>query len=248
MAEFKSYEPGMFCWVELATSDAAAAKEFYTSLFGWGTNESPISDNEVYTMWTQNGRDLGAMFPNKDVPPNWASYVAVASVDQSAAKAKELGANVIAGPFDVMEHGRMCVITDPQGAHLALWEGRGHKGASVRNETNTLCWNELQTTDVGGARDFYHGLFGWNFKGDPNYTEVHLGETGIGGIMASPVPGIPPFWMPYFLVDDCDATTAKAKSLGGSAHVEPTDIPNVGRFSVLVDPQGAVFAIIKPAM
>ncbi len=246
MPVIEKYEPGMFCWIELATNDAAAAKTFYTSLFGWTANDMPIPDG-VYTMWQKNGHDLGAMYQSKDIPPNWASYINVANVDDSAKKAQSLGANLIAPPFDVMDVGRMAVVADPQGATFCLWQAKKHIGATIRDEANTLCWNELMTSDIVVARDFYKGLFGWNLELSPQYTEIHVGPVPVGGMMqiTSDMMGTPPNWSPYFSVDDCDGTVAKAKSLGAQIYVPPTDIPNVGRFSVIADPQGAMFDVIK---
>src|SRR5436309_5521827 len=102
------------------------------------------------------------------------------------------------------------------------------------------------TTDIAAARDFYKGLFAWDLKPSPQYTEIHVGPVPVGGMMqlTGDMQGVPAHWMPYFAVDDCDATAAKAKSLGGQNYVPPTDIPNVGRFSVIADPQGASFAVI----
>jgi predicted enzyme related to lactoylglutathione lyase len=239
----------MFCWIELATNDSAAAKTFYTALFGWTAKDMPTPDG-VYTMLQKNGHDLGALYESKDLPPNWASYINVESVDDSAKKAQNLGANLIAPPFDVMDIGRMAVVADPQGATFCLWQAKKHIGATIRGETGTLCWNELMTSDIVGARDFYTRLFGWNLKPSPEYTEINVGKTGVGGMMqmSSDMQGMPAYWTPYFAVGNCDATAEKAKSLAAQVYVKPADIPNVGRFSVLSDPQGAMFDIIQVAM
>lgn len=116
-------------------------------------------------------------------------------------------------------------------------------------------WHELSTTDTGGAKAFYGDLFGWGWD------EMDMGEMGIytivqhngqaqGGVMDMPAEqrsqGVPPHWMTYIEVDDADAVAKKAKALGGTVHAEPFDIPEVGRMSVIQDPQGAVFSIMKP--
>jgi len=111
-------------------------------------------------------------------------------------------------------------------------------------------WSELMTTDVEGARKFYSNLFGWKTEEMPmanmKYTIVKVGEEGVGGMMPIPpqAQGSPPNWGVYVTVDDVDATAKKAKVLGGKVLVPPTDIPNVGRFAVLQDPQGAVISAI----
>jgi len=250
MTNFEKHDPGTFCWIELATSDDKGAKQYYTSLFGWTTNENDMGEMGTYYIFQKNGRDCAAMYKQgadqQGVPPNWMSYVNVTSADDSVEKAKSLGGNVVAGPFDVYDFGRMAVLFDPQGAAISLWQPKNHIGVQIRDEADTLCWNELQARDLGVGKNFYAPLFGWSLKESPQYTEFHLGEKAVGGMLQSQAPkGVPAFWLPYFAVDDCDAAVQKSSGLGGSVHVPPMDIPNVGRFAVLTDPQGASFAVIK---
>ena len=241
-------EPGMFCWIELTTDDREASKKFYTSLFGWKANEMPMDGGEPYVMLESNGKTVGALYQSDSAPPNWLSYIAAPSVDDAAKTAKDLGGNLLAEPFDVMDVGRMAVVQDPQGAVFALWQAKQHHGVDVRDEVNTLCWNELMTTDVEAARTFYGSLFdNWKLKVTPEYTEVHVRGKGVGGLMQiqPEMEGMPPHWQPYFAVSDCDGTVRKAQSLGVKELFGPMDIPNVGRFAVLHDPQGASFAVIR---
>lgn len=118
-------------------------------------------------------------------------------------------------------------------------------------QQGAFSWNELMTADVEGARQFYTRLFGWEIEEMPMecgtpYTIVKTGGEGIGGIMAMPpqATGVPPHWGAYVTVDDVDATARLAEELGAKIIVVPTDIPNVGRFCVLQDPQGAVISAI----
>src|SRR5205807_5041967 len=248
------HAPGNFCWIELATTDGPGAKKFYTELFGWEAQDSPVGPDMVYTMLRLNGKDVGALYQKgemmKDVPTHWASYVSVTGADETVAKAKSLGGTIRQEAFDVMDIGRMAVITDPTGATFCIWEPKKHKGLGVKGETNSLCWNELLTNDTDKAIDFYTKLFGWKTKTDSGatpYTEIINGEEHIGGIMQiQPHMGpMPPNWGIYIAVDDCDGTAQRATASGGRQYVPPTDIPKVGRFAVLSDPQGAVFSIIK---
>jgi uncharacterized protein len=249
--EVTRHEPGSFSWPELATTDAAAAKKFYTSLFSWAFVDSPAGPDMVYTMLKKRDKSVGALFEmgpqQKGAPPHWTTYVTVASADESTKKAKQLGAKVLAEPFDVMDIGRMATIQDPQGATFCLWQPKKHIGVEIVNEPNTMCWCELDTTDTESAKTFYTGLFGWGTKVGGDYTEFQRGGTSIGGMMkiAKEWGPVPPSWLTYFAVENCDATVEKAKGLGGSPMTPPTDIPGTGRFSVLRDPQGAVFAVIK---
>jgi len=255
MVEQTKYEPGTFCWVELATKDGAAAKKFYTSLFEWKVDDMPIPDGSVYSMLQKNGKRVGALYQlgpqQQGVLPHWNSYVSVASADASAAKAKELGGKVMVEPFEVMDAGRMAVISDPTGALFSLWEPRRHIGAQVVNEPGAFCWNELYTTDPRKAAEFYSGLFGWTRDARHmdfgEYVIFKNGNAQIGGMMqlAKEWGPVPPYWLVYFAVDDCDRTVEKAKGLGANAMMPPMDIENVGRFAVLTDPQRAAFAVIK---
>lgn len=251
MTEVTRHEPGSFSWAELATTDAATAKKFYTGLFGWTFVDSPAGPDMVYTMLKKRDKSVGALYgmgPNqKGVPPHWNIYVTVESADQSAKKAKDLGAKILAEPFDVMDVGRMATVQDSQGATLCLWQPRKHIGTEVVDEPDVMCWCELDTNDTGAAGKFYAALFGWSTKVGGDYTEFQLGGKSIGGMMKIPKEWgpVPPNWLTYFAVSDCDAAETKARGLGGKAIVPSTTIENVGRFAVLQDPQGAVFAVIK---
>ena len=113
---------------------------------------------------------------------------------------------------------------------------------------NPFCHVELNTTDVKKAKDFYGKLFDWTLEDMPggDYTLIKVGEGTGGGIMKNPVPGAPSFWLAYVLVDDIQASTKKAKSLGAMIMKEVTEIQGYGSFSVLADPTGAHFALWKP--
>ena len=249
MTSVGSNPPGTFCWIELATSDTAAAREFYQRLFGWAAVDHDMGEMGIYTIFQKNGRDAAAMYAKPpamaDVPSNWLSYVATASADQAASQATRLGATVQAEPFDVPGQGRMAVLADPSGATFAVWQADHHHGVGIRDEPDSLCWNELHSVDPEGSKSFYTALFGWRMKESSEYTEWHVGENAIGGMLQTHTPELPPFWLPYFAVTDADATVQRIESLGGTIYVRPTDIPGVGRFAIAADGQGAVFAVIR---
>jgi predicted enzyme related to lactoylglutathione lyase len=157
----------------------------------------------------------------------------------------------LAPPFDVMDAGRMAVLQDPSGAVFQVWQANKHIGVKILNEPGALCWSELTTRDAAAAESFYTRLFGWTAKhsmpsAGMEYTEFsNQGQPGIGMLpMPADMPAsMPSYWMPYFQVVDCDASTEKAKDLGASVMVPPRDIPKTGRFAILSDPQGAMFAV-----
>jgi predicted enzyme related to lactoylglutathione lyase len=256
MSERKELLPGCFCWPELATPDSARAKTFYAGLFGWDPFDVP-SAGGTYTLLRLRGLDVAALRTlsaaekAQSIPSHFMTYISTASADASSAKVAPLGGKVLHGPFDVEGIGRMAAVMDPGGAVFALWEARGHIGARLVGEDHTLCWSELVTKDPDGAMAFYGGLFGWSWKrsgsSPATYFEILREGQPIGGLLPMEGQGwgdVPPHWMPYFLVPDCDAAVSKASALGGGAAVPATDIPNVGRFAVLRDDQGAHFSVI----
>ena len=252
-----THAPGTFCWPELSTSNQAGAEKFYTSLFGWTMAQTPMGPDSHYTIFQKDGNPTAAanqMDPNvaaQGVPPHWLSYVATESVDASVATAQKLGGTLVAGPFDVMEHGRMAVLTDTTGTPFALWQAKQHPGVGVLDEDNSLVWTELCTDDTTKAAAFYQGLFGWTtekWSDEPmEYTILKRGEAMAGGMMKKvPQMGpVPNHWMPYFGVADCDATVTKAQALGATVVVPPMDVPNVGRTAVIADPQGAMISVMQ---
>jgi len=121
MGKIESYAPGSFCWAELATSDAAAAKRFYSEMFGW--TRSMSRRRMALTRSLNPGRRCGGPEPGAAGSAGpLGVYFAVASADQTAAQVGPSGGKLIAGPFDVMDVGRMAVCQDPQGAIFSLWQ------------------------------------------------------------------------------------------------------------------------------
>jgi predicted enzyme related to lactoylglutathione lyase len=157
----EKYEPGVFSWVELATTDSEAAKRFYGKLFGWDyeDNEMP-GGGGVYTMAKIDGDYTGAIM-QADGPARWNSYVTVDDVGETVEKARDAGATVHADPMDVGDAGRMAVIQDPSGGVVSVWEPKDHIGAGLVNAHGALTWNDLMTYDVGEASEFYCEVFGW---------------------------------------------------------------------------------------
>ncbi len=157
MAKVSTYEPGIFSWIDLNTRDAAAAKRFYGAAFGWETIDNPTDQGGVYTQFTSGGQKVAGMGEMGDdmkaagVPPQWNCYVTVADVDAAAARAQELGAQLMLPPMQVMDAGRMAILIDPTGARLSLWQAGEHVGSELVNEPVSLCWNELVTRDVDVA-------------------------------------------------------------------------------------------------
>jgi hypothetical protein len=258
MAVTTAHAAGTFCWPELSTTDVSGAKRFYSALLGWEPNDAALPEGGAYTMLKVAGNDVGAMTTLQDeqkkagIPSHWMSYVAVAKADETAQKAAALEATLLAGPFDVMDAGRMAVIKDPTGAIFSIWQAKAHPGATRIDEVGALCWTELYTNDMNKAVAFYTSLFDWDSKpwdSPTPYTIFSLKgqDKMVGGVleMTSEMQGMPPHWLPYFQVEDTDRIVARANELGGSVIVPAMDIPNVGRMATIADPQGATFAVVR---
>jgi predicted enzyme related to lactoylglutathione lyase len=254
-----SYAHGTFSWIELNTTDATKAKRFYADLLGWTFEDRPAGPGMTYSMVKLGERLVGGLFElTKEMaavaPSHWGSFITVDDVDETAKKVVAHGGKLIDAPFDVMDVGRMAVAEDPTGAIFRLWTAKTRIGAEVMNEPGSLCWNELYTTDVDAARKFYDDVIGWQTDavdmgsmGTYTLLKVPGQKKNLGGILAMP-PGMkdaPSHWLVYIEVEDCDASTKRANDLGGKTLMAPMDIPNTGRFSIVQDPTGAVFALYK---
>lgn len=256
MAKIESYPQGTPNYVELSTPDQAAAKEFYGALFGWDVTDTPIDDQGNYYGTAEIGGDSvagisGQMPELVGHPAFWGVFLAVDDLDETVAKVEPSGGKVEAGPFDVMEHGRMAAIQDPTGARVNLWQARQHIGSVRANEPGAPIWNELTTADVPTATRFYSDVLGvaWESMpmGDMTYQTMHVDGRAVAGAMPPMADAIPPHWNVYFNTEGVDDTVAHAVELGGKLVVEPFDVPEVGRMAVLADPQGGMFSLMQNA-
>ncbi len=256
MSERTSYAPGTPCWVDLGTPDIDAAAAFYGGLFGWSVEAGENAEQTGgYRQAMLRGKPVAGMMPlmQEGQPPAWSTYVSVEDADATAAKVREAGGSVIAESMDVMDLGRMAIFADPTGAVFGIWQPGSFIGAELVNEANTLSWNELNTRNTRVAKSFYAAVFGWGLEDMEvesvgTYISLKVDEDAVGGMLdiTGRVPDeVLAHWLTYFAVEDTDATVAKLKELGGGVSFGPVDIV-AGRFAVVSDPFGAVFAVIKP--
>lgn len=255
MPEVSSYPSGTPSWVDLATPDAEAAKTFYTSLFGWTAEDLASGEDSTYTMLSQGDKIVAAVYEQSEdmrsggVPPAWLTYISVEDVDAAAKEVPTHGGTVMGEPFDVLDSGRMVLVAEPSGSTFALWQAGQHAGAQLVNEPGAMCWNEVITRDTDAAGSFFSQLLGWEKKeedmGETAYFTFSLADQQVAGMMpmTEEMGDVPPSWLTYFAVEDCDVAVGKAKKLGAEVISEPMDIPP-GRFACLRDPQGAPFAVI----
>lgn len=253
-------ETHAFCWTELMVPNVSAAKTFYESLLGWSYTDVPMATGGTYTIVKLKEMEIAGIFPlcedmkAKGARPHFSNYVKTEDVDQTVKKATTLGAQVLIEPFDIPGGvGRMAGVIDPTGAMLSLWQPGNHKGygAFQSKAHGAPDWFELATTNVEVAGKFYCDLFDWTPEAwqMPTMTYTCFKQAGdfVAGMLqiTKEWGDVPSHWMTYFHVDHCDQSAALAKDLGATLCVPPTDIPEVGRFSVITDPQGATFSIIQ---
>ena len=254
MPEVTSHPPGNFCWVDLATTDAQASKDFYSRLLGWTAIDNPLDNGMVYSMMQKDSNNVCGLYemgPGMEgIPPHWSSYISVADVDAQVAQVNEVGGAVVMGPDDVFEAGRMAFVSDPTGAVFGMWQPKEHIGAQLVYAPGALGWNELYTYDTEAAATFYADAFGWtrsithpDAQGG-QYHEFGNGDSPVGGMMQiKPEWGeVPPNWSVYFCVDDCAASLELARSMGAEVILPLTQVDNI-RFAFLKDPQGVYVGI-----
>ena len=252
-----SHPPSRFVWYELMTSDAAAARAFYTQVVGWQASDSGMPGMD-YTLLSAGDRqvagmmDLPAELRAAGVPPHWIGYLAVADVDASAAALQQAGGAVHRPASDIPGVGRFAVVADPAGAAYCLFKD---------NKPDTLAplppgtqghvdWHELMGGPLDTAWAFYSGLFGWTKDEAMDmgpmgiYQMFKSGDTTIGGMMTRP-PEMPvAAWNYYVNVDAIDAAAARVLAGGGKVVNGPMEVPGGSWVLNAMDPQGAMFSLV----
>jgi predicted enzyme related to lactoylglutathione lyase len=241
-------------WVDLATKDPAAARDFYTKVFGWNVEVNPDPQYGGYGLAKVGGKDAAGIggTQSPDQPTAWSVYIGTDDIDAQANQVAAAGGTVAAPPFAVGEQGRMAVYQDPSGAFISGWEPTQMGGFQTQG-ANSFGWAELNARGVDSTIPFYQQVFGWTPKSvgsaDQAYTELQVEGTSIAGAteMNPMVPaGTPNYWLVYFSVNDVDATHRSAVAAGARELLAPMDFPG-GRMSIVSDPQGAAFGLMTLA-
>ena len=243
-------------WVDLATSDADASREFYAKLLGWDLEVNEDPQYGGYALAKVDGNDVAGIGPKQspEQPTVWSLYIGTDDLDGLAEKVQAAGGTVAAAPFDVGDQGRMAVFQDPAGAFISAWQATQMRGFQL-GTTGAFGWAEVNARGVEKAIPFYEQVFGWKAKASPMgegqspYTEFQLDGESIAGAweMNERIPAeVPSYWQIYFMVDDVDRAFQKTLDLGGREMVSPQEFPG-GRFALVTDPQGASFGLLKMA-
>jgi predicted enzyme related to lactoylglutathione lyase len=246
-------------WHDLLSTDVAASKRFYSELFHWSFSGEEQWD---FIYMGDKNAHFGVVMKQEmpNAPSAWVPYLAVTDIDAALASATAGGAKVLVPKHPAGKSGHFSYIQDPQGAVVSLWQyadPTGKPELDAPPPAGHFCWDELLTSDTDGAEKFYAPLGKYSYEHmempGMRYT-LFLREAKrpdgkhrqAAGMMKMP-PGVPhPHWLSYIAVADCDASVEKAKKLGANIMMPPTEIPNVGRFSTMLDPTHAGIAILGP--
>ena len=235
---------GRFVWHDMSAGDVEGAKDFYTKLFGWEFEIFQPGELD-YPMISANGQQHGGFGEREgDGPSYWLGHVVVDDVDAAGERATAAGGSIVAGPMEVPEVGRILVISDPQGATISTFQPTGDGPVAE----GVFVWDELYTSDVDDAKRFYKALFDWDAEttdmGTGDYTIFSAGETQVAGCMAVREDNVPSHWYPYIGTSDVDTATEKAKELGATVYLPPTELQGMN-FAVLGDPGMATFGLFR---
>jgi predicted enzyme related to lactoylglutathione lyase len=259
-AEAPALPLGRFVWHDLMTPDVAKAKQYYADLLGWTYKDADMGEAGTYSMIHVAGTEwggfvhLGQEYPDA---PHWISYVTVPDVDAATAAAEKLGGKAKVPGVDIPSVGRFAVIESPTGATISPYKPLVSQGDPASSGANgTFAWHELLAKDTQAEGKFFCAIFGWRIEEVPMGREGAQGTyflfkrldtgTDAGGMLAKPGDDGRSEWLPYIQVASADATAARTAELGGKVWVKPTDIANVGRFTVTSDSTGALIAFLQP--
>ncbi|CAM5595071.1 hydrolase [Streptomyces spiroverticillatus] len=265
-----AFAEGVPCWIDVALPDVEAGRRFYGGLFGWTFDEPADKEYGYYTQaYVGEGDDrknVAALAAKADgrMPTAWGVYFATPDTAALVARAREAGGQIVMDTMPVGPYGTMAQIADPGGAVFGVWQGASHPGFERTAVPGAFCWTEayVREADLERVDAFYDKVFGFGTQDLAELTDDESGvafrtwspagtepgdDTAIGGraVITDALPAeMPAHFLSYFMVEDCDATAAEAKRLGGRVSQPPFDIP-YGRMAILVDNQGAVFAVLQ---
>jgi predicted enzyme related to lactoylglutathione lyase len=230
---------GRIVWRDHVSSSAEEGAAFYAAVLGWELERWEHGEIS-YPMIRRGGHTHGGFVSAAETRPNWLVYVRVGDLEATMRTVADAGGAVRKPPAPIPEVGRFAVCADPAGATFAAVEDAGGPEPS----RDAFAWDEVYVRDLDAATAFYGRVFGWTTAPfNEGYTVLKRGEATVGGLMALPEALPRPGWLTYAATDDVDGAAARAAERGAGTILAPTDVPNVGRVAVLVDPFGAPFGL-----
>lgn len=253
--EDRRARPGRFVFHDLMSSDVGQSRNFYSLLFPeWEFQDIDLGEAGTYHVIKLDGMKCGGIVPvdpSLGVTAHWIGYVEITDCDAATECAVSEGGQVPVPTMDVPGMGKFAVIMDRQQAILKALEPASSVDHSAEPASGQFCWNELLTNDVASARTFYQSVFGWSAveqftQSRGEHTIMRAGDEDVAGIMPmSPQADHSPAWLTFLYAENIDERFALAESLEAQTVIAPRDISDAYRFSVQVDPVGAVFAMMQ---
>jgi len=246
--------PGRVVWVDLLTGDLDGAKAFYGGMFGWTFESVPGIDD--YILIRADGERMGGILEvdskEHDNVSQWLSYISVADVDVAVDFYESNGGELHHGPIDIPGRGRAALVTDPQGAYVALLRADGGDPLEGREPgQNHFMWVDYVADDMDAAADFLGSAFGWKAEvwdrsETGQYYVFKQGDKPRAGMFLNPwSEHVRPNWLPYVRVADAAAAVERAESLGAKVVLAPTEEIRQGSVGIVIDPSGAGLALQK---
>lgn len=247
------HRPGVFTWLELRTHDVNKTARILGEVVGWNISTMPMGPGADYTLASTKSGPVAGIVPleSKKEQAHAITYVSVEDVDAAASRVVKAGGKKLGEAFDVPTIGRMVEVTDPDGAAFFLFKSENGDPELAPANGNVL-WNELWATNEKKSLAFLTSVIGYSVEAmDMGGSTYHLLKTKsgaqAGGVMSSPVPGMPAHFLQYLHVDDVAAACARAKKLGCAIDGDVQDVPGIGRFAFVRTDEGLRFAVMTPA-
>ncbi len=245
----ETHPPGTPCRASLMTHGTATAQDFYGALFGW-----EFQQLGPHVRALLDGHDVAAISQlptDRHLPAMWTTFLASDDVDLTAEMVRHCGGTVGVGPLDVDDASRMALASDPSGALFGIWHAASHLGSAITGAPGTPAWNELLTRDSADVTQFYGTVFGYEEEAvastDVDYVTLHVKGhpvAGIHGVGTALPHDRGPHWLVSFEVTDTDEAVEHVTDLGGHLLTPARNTPH-GRVAKVMDPEGAVFCLVR---
>jgi predicted enzyme related to lactoylglutathione lyase len=244
-------KPGSPAWIDLSTHHLEESIDFYTQLLGWKAEPVRPGDGGGYNYFTVNGKRVAGIIPSIGTP-NWHVYLSVDDINKTAKDVVEHGGQVVVEPTEIEDAGTMAFFVEPGGSEVGAWQSAGHKGSELIDEPGATCWFDLLTSEIDP--EFFESVFGWEIKkvAIPEELDAFFIDGEMQGTIIdrstlrsfADNPSAAPPWYVCLAVENCEASTAAVEKLGGKIIAGPiTD--SSAFFSIVADPDGAVFCIVE---
>lgn len=253
-----AFAEGSPCWADATLPDLRAGERFYGELFGWTFTEGGAGTGSGrgfprHSRALLDGRPIAALVAKRDgrMPTAWGIHLASPDLDGTVEKVRRAGGTVLTEPVARSEAGRSAVVADPDGAVFAVWQAGTRPGFGVTDVPGAFCWAEVYVRNADAADAFYPAVFGYELTAPPfdagDFTAWALPDSGRQvagrGLVGDVLPAeMPPHFLVHFRVADVSDAMRTVRRAGGRVLVDRREIPGA-TFAVVVDNQGAVFAV-----